>query len=70
MSNALKITTTDSDGNNSDNTGLSQFVYDASTGGLSNLAETVAASNANFIIDGISISKASNKVTDAIEGVS
>ncbi|MEI2769081.1 MAG: flagellar filament capping protein FliD [Nitrosomonas sp.] len=69
VSNALKITTIDSDGNNSDNTGLSQFVYDASTGGVSNLAETVAASNASFIIDGISISKASNKVTDAIEGV-
>ncbi|MEQ1721226.1 MAG: flagellar filament capping protein FliD, partial [Nitrosomonas sp.] len=69
VSNALKITTIDSDGNNSDNTGLSQFVYDASTGSVSNLAETVAASNASFIIDGISISKASNKVTDAIEGV-
>ena len=34
VSNALKITTIDSDGNNSDNTGLSQFVYDASTGGV------------------------------------
>ncbi|GKS68297.1 flagellar hook-associated protein 2 [Nitrosomonas sp. PY1] len=69
ISNALKITAIDSDGNNSDNTGLSQLVYDASTGGISNLTETVAASNANFIIDGISISKASNKITDAIEGV-
>ncbi|MBA3756253.1 MAG: flagellar filament capping protein FliD, partial [Nitrosomonas sp.] len=69
LSNALKITTTDADTNNIDNAGLSQLVYDASTGGTTNLAETVAASNATLIIDGISISKASNKITDAIEGV-
>ncbi|MCC8997257.1 MAG: flagellar filament capping protein FliD [Nitrosomonas sp.] len=69
LSNALKITAIDNDGNSNDNAGLSQLVYDASTGGTSNLSETVAASNANFIIDGIAISKASNKVTDALEGV-
>ena len=69
LSNALKITATDDDGNNNDNLGLSQLVYDASTGGISNLSETVAASNATMIIDGIPISKPSNKITDAIEGV-
>ncbi|TXI16558.1 MAG: flagellar hook protein FliD [Nitrosomonas sp.] len=69
LSNALKITTIDSDNNNSDNSGLSQLAYDASAGGISNLTETVAARNATLIIDGISISKASNKITDAIEGV-
>jgi flagellar hook-associated protein 2 len=69
LSNALKITTTDADTNNTDNSGLSQLAYDASTGGISNLTETVAASNATLVIDGISISKASNKITDAIEGV-
>jgi len=69
LSNALKITAIDNDGNNNDNAGLSQLVYDASTGGTSNLSETVTASNANFIIDGIAISKSSNKVTDALEGV-
>ncbi|MCE7913431.1 MAG: flagellar hook protein FliD [Nitrosomonas sp. PRO4] len=69
LSNALKITTIDSDNNNSDNSGLSQLAYDASSGGISNLTETVAARNATLIIDGISISKASNKITDAIEGV-
>lgn len=69
ISNALKITTTDGDSNNIDNLGLSQLVYDASTGGITNLTETVAASNAALIIDGISISKASNKISDAIEGV-
>ncbi len=69
LSNALKITTIDSDNNNSDNLGLSQLAYDATAGGTTNLTETVAASNATLVIDGISISKASNKITDAIEGV-
>ncbi len=69
LSNALKITTTDDDANNTDNAGLSQLVYDASTGGTTNLTETVAASNATMVIDGIAISKASNTITDAIEGV-
>jgi len=69
LSNALKITAIDADGNNTDNAGLSQLVYDASTGGTTNLSQTVAASNATLVIDGISISKASNNITDAIEGV-
>ncbi|UJO98964.1 MAG: flagellar filament capping protein FliD, partial [Nitrosomonas sp.] len=69
LSNALKITATDTDGNNTDNAGLSQLVYDASTGGTTNLTQTMAASNATLVIDGISISKASNNITDAIEGV-
>ena len=69
LSNALKITATDTDGNNTDNAGLSQLVYDASTGGTTNMTQTMAASNATLVIDGISISKASNNITDAIEGV-
>lgn len=69
VSNALRITVADDDANNTDNAGLSQLAFDASTGGTSNLTETVAAENANLIIDGINISKASNTITDAIEGV-
>jgi len=69
LSNALKITVVDDDGNNTDNTGLSQLAYDASTGGTTNLTETVAAGNATMVIDGIPISKSSNTITDAIEGV-
>lgn len=69
LSNALKITATDADGNNTDNIGLSRLVYDGSTGGTTNLTQTTAAANAALIIDGISISKSSNKITDAIEGV-
>jgi flagellar hook-associated protein 2 len=69
LSNALRITVTDDDLNNTDNTGLSQLAFDASTGGVSNLTETVAAENAELIVDGIPISKASNTISDAIEGV-
>ncbi|GJL73921.1 flagellar filament capping protein FliD [Nitrosomonas sp.] len=69
LSNALKITVTDDDLNNTDNVGLSQLAFDASTGGVANLTETVAAENATLVIDGIPISKASNKISDAIEGV-
>ena len=45
------------------------FAYDVSTGGTTNMTETVAASNASLVIDGIAINKASNTITDAIEGV-
>ncbi len=69
VANALKITVADDDLANTDNSGLSQLVHDASTGGTTNLTQTVAAQNAALVIDGISISKASNTITDAIEGV-
>lgn len=67
--NALKITVVDDDGNNTDSSGLSQLAYDASTGGTANMTQSQAAQNATAIIDGITISKASNIITDAIEGV-
>ncbi|QLG87399.1 flagellar filament capping protein FliD [Chitinibacter bivalviorum] len=68
-SNALKITTTDSDGDNSDTSGLSMLAFNAATGGASNLAQTQAAQNANLKIDGIAISKSTNTVSDAVDGV-
>ena len=67
--NALKITVTDDDGNNLDNAGLSKLAYDATTGGTANMTQTVAAQNASMVIDGITISKSSNTVTDALAGV-
>jgi flagellar hook-associated protein 2 len=69
LANALKISVSDDDGNDIDNSGLSRLVYDASTGGTANLSETVAAQNATLIIDGIAVSKSSNTISDAIEGV-
>ncbi len=69
LANALRISVSDDDGDHGDNAGLSRLVYDATTGGTKNLTETVEAKNAALVIDGISISKPTNTVNDAIEGV-
>lgn len=62
VANSIKIST---DGANAAITGL--LAHDPA--GTQNLAETVTAQNANFSVNGIAVSKASNTVTDAIEGV-
>lgn len=69
--NTLKITTTDSDGNDTDNAGLSQLAYDptATAGSGKNMSQMQAAKNALLNIDGIDVVKASNTITDAIGGV-
>jgi flagellar hook-associated protein 2 len=67
--NALKISVADDDGNNTDASGLSSLAYDASTGGATNLAQAVAAQDSLMVIDGISVSKPTNTVFDAIQGV-
>lgn len=69
VANALRISVSDADGNNTDTSGLSRLAYDASSGGNANLTQTVAAQNASLLLDGISISKSSNTISDAIQGV-
>ncbi|WP_250635666.1 flagellar filament capping protein FliD [Nitrosomonas ureae] len=69
LSNALKITVGDDDLNNIDNNGLSKLAYDASTGGTANMSETVTARDATLVIDGITITKPSNTITDALQGM-
>jgi len=69
LSNALKITADDTDGDHTNNAGLSKLAFDASTGGTLNMTETVAAKNAVMVIDGIAVQKASNTISDALEGV-
>mgnify|MGYP000925042339 FL=1 len=64
LANALRITVSDDNGS-----GLDALAYDASAGGVSNLSETVAARNAEVVIDGITVTKSGNRITDAIEGV-
>lgn len=70
--NSLKISVADtSDVSNIDNAGLSQLAYDVA-GGLGtgkNLTQSIVGQNAEFKIDGVSISKASNTATDVIQGV-
>jgi flagellar hook-associated protein 2 len=67
--NALKVTVADDDGNHTNASGLSQLVYDPATAGVKNLAESQEAKDAKFTIDGIAIVKASNVVTDVIDGL-
>lgn len=70
--NSLKITVEDSDGNNDDGSGLSQIAFDQTkaAGSGKNMTETLSAQDAKAVIDGIPITKSSNLITDAIEGVS
>jgi flagellar hook-associated protein 2 len=67
--NALRITVDDTDGNDTDAAGLSRLAYDASMGGISHLTQTAAAQDALLEIDGIAVTRASNAVAGAIEGV-
>lgn len=69
--NGLKITVADDDGNATDNNGLSKLSYDplATAGSGKNMSQLQAPLNALLNIDGIDVVKASNTVTDAIEGV-
>jgi flagellar hook-associated protein 2 len=61
--NALTITATDTgDGNNTDNLGLSRLIN-------ANMTETTAATDASFVLDGVTITSSSNTVTSAISGV-
>ncbi len=69
LANALRVTVDDDDANDTDMSGLSQLAYDGrSQSGITNLTQTVAAQNATAVIDGISISKSSNVLTDVVEG--
>lgn len=64
--NAISISVQDSDGNNTDSSGLSQLAYDGTT---NNLTQTVAAQDATFSINGINVTRSSNQVSDAIPGI-
>ena len=56
----------DSVGGDTDNDGLSQLAFNSSG---SQLTQYAAGANANFSINGLSVSNASNTVTDVIDGV-
>jgi flagellar hook-associated protein 2 len=68
--NGLSISVADDDGNNTDASGLSQLAFDPTqaAGSGKNMTQVVAATDANFLLDGISISKQSNTVTDVLAG--
>jgi flagellar hook-associated protein 2 len=69
--NGFKLEVTDADGNNTDTTGLSRLAYDptAAVGTGKNADTLQVAQNANFTINNLPVSKASNTVTDAVAGL-
>ena len=68
--NGFRVSTVDSDGNNLDASGLSQLAFDpTASGGTPQTAHVADASNANFSLDGLAISKPNNNVSDAIAGL-
>ena len=73
VDNALKITVNEDplSGSNTDMSGLSQLAYDAdaAVGDGKNLSEVAAAQDAIAVINGITVSRATNTVSDAVEGV-
>lgn len=64
--NSLEITVTDADGEHTDGDGLSRLAYRA---GAANMQQTVAARDAQFSINGLAISSATNTVDQALAGV-
>jgi len=74
VANAIKVTVADvSDGNNTDNLGLSRLAYDAdalSPTFATNLAETSEAKDAQITIDGsLVVTNSTNEFVNAIDGV-
>lgn len=71
LENGLRITVDDGDGTDTDTSGLSQLAYDPTlaAGSGENLSEAVAAEDALVLIDGITVTSASNTIEDAIEGM-
>lgn len=66
LENSIKVSVTDGDGNSTDTSGLSQFVFDGTT---NNLEETVAAKDALLEVNGIAISRPTNTIDGVIDGV-
>lgn len=67
LANSLSVSVADtSDGSNTDNSGLSQLAFSASA---SNLSQVRPGSDADFSINGMSLSSSSNTLTDVIDGV-
>jgi flagellar hook-associated protein 2 len=64
--NALEVTVTDADGNNTDNSGLSQLAFN---GSASNMVETVAASDAEITVNGLDIASSTNSFNEFLPGL-
>lgn len=66
---AIRVGVSDDDGDDGDESGLSRLAY-APDAGTANLEETRAASDAEAIVEGVSVTSSSNTIEDAIDGMS
>ena len=66
LSKSMSLTVSDNEGGDTDASGLSRLAFNNSG---SQLTQYAAGANANFSINGLSVSSASNTVTDVIDGV-
>jgi flagellar hook-associated protein 2 len=67
--NSVQISVTDAgDGNNTDSAGLSRLAFN-SQALVGNVYQTVAAKDAAFTLNGLSLSSASNTVTSVVDGL-
>lgn len=65
-SNAIEIQASDDDTDNTDNLGLSRLAFNTAA---SHVSQTKAATDAEFTLNGLPVTSASNSVTTAIPGV-
>lgn len=69
VENAIKVTATDADGNNTDAAGLSALAYDTDLG-VTNINEVIAATDASITIDGnLTVTSSDNEFANVIDGV-
>jgi flagellar hook-associated protein 2 len=69
---SIRLRTADADGDDTNAAGLSALAWDpaAPAGAGRNLTQTQAAQDAQFKVDGVALSSATNTPTEALEGIS
>lgn len=69
--NAFSLTVADSDGNNTDMSGLSQLAFDptATAGAGKNMTQAQSAQDAQYSVNGLGLTSSSNVITTAINGL-
>jgi flagellar hook-associated protein 2 len=66
--NAFRVTTADTDGSNTNATGLSALAYDPA-GGTTATSLTQTAANAKATVNGLTVTSATNALSGAVEGM-
>ncbi|MDN6323680.1 MAG: flagellar filament capping protein FliD, partial [Halomonas sp.] len=68
--NAVSITATDSDGNDTDAAGLSRFAFNSEMAAEAGFRASIAATDAKMNINGIEVVRATNSFENVIDGLS